>query len=99
MLVVHPNDVQQRLSRFLDTFTYDATETEAYDPAAGMLKFTVEEQNQQAYGLYLKRASVEDNRVWLWVGLPETDDLYDEKLYELRFDEDSWRYMTIATPG
>lgn len=98
-LVVHPDDVRQRLARFLDDFTYDPTETDAYDPDTGMLRFTAAEKNKQANGLYLKRASVEGNRVWLWVGLPETEDLYDEKLYELRFDEDSWRYINIATPG
>ena len=98
-LVVHPDDVRQRLARFLDDFTYDPTETDAYDPDTGMLRFTAAEKNKQANGLYLKRASVEGNRVWLWVGLPETEDLYNEKLYELRFDEDSWRYINIATPG
>ena len=98
-ITVHPEDVEQRLHRFLDEFTYDPTVTEAYDPETGLLHFTEKQVYQQANGLYLKRASVEGDRVWLWVGLPESDDLYDEKLYELRFDEDSWRYINIATPG
>jgi len=98
-LLVSPQDVERRLARFLDDFAYDPTETAAYDPAAGMLRFSADELYQEANGLYLKRASVEGNQVWLWVGLPESDDLYDEKMYELRFDEDSWRYMVIATPG
>lgn len=98
-ILVHPEDVERRLERFLDDFTYDPTETAAYDPQSGMLRFTQEDLLREANGLYLKRASVEGNRVWLWVGLPESDDLYDEKLYELRFDEDSWRYINISTPG
>ena len=98
-LLVHPADITRRLSRFLDTFDYDPTETDAYDPETGMLRFSEEEWTRQAYGLYLKRASVEGDRVWLWVGLPESEDLYDEMMYELRFDEDSWRYINIATPG
>ena len=98
-ITVHPKDVEQRLYRFLDEFTYDPTVTEAYDPVTGLLHFSEKQVYQQANGLYLKRASVEGDRVWLWVGLPETDDLYDEKMYELRFDDDSWRYINIATPG
>ena len=98
-ITVHPEDVEQRLHRFLDEFTYDPTVTEAYEPVTGLLHFSEKQVYQQAGGLYLKRASVEGDRVWLWVGLPETDDLYDEKLYELRFDADSWRYLNIATPG
>lgn len=99
-LLVHPDDVVQRLSRFVDEVVdYVPEETENYDPESGMLHFTEEEVSRYFEGLYLKRVSVEDDRVWLWVGLPETDDLYDEKMYELRFDEDSWRYIHISTPG
>ena len=98
-ILVHPEDVERRLERFLDDFSYDPAETAAYDPQTGMLRFAQEELLREANGLYLKRASVEGDRVWLWVGLPETDDLYDEVMYELRFDADSWRYIVISTPG
>ncbi len=99
-LLVHPEDVRQRLSRFVDEVVDYAPETTAnYDPETGMLRFTEEELFRYTEGLYLKRSSVEGNRVWLWVGLPETDDLYDEKMYELRFDEDGWRYIHVSTPG
>ena len=98
-ILVHPEDVERRLERFLDDFSYDPTETAAYDSQSGMLRFTQEDLLREANGLYLKRASVEGNRVWLWVGLPESEDLYDEKMYELRFDKDSWRYINISTPG
>lgn len=100
VLEVHPDDVVQRLRRFVDeVVNYVPEETAHYDPETGMLRFTEEDFLRRAEGLYLKRVSVEDDRVWLWVGLPETDDLYDEKMYELRFDEDSWRYIHISTPG
>ena len=99
-LLVHPDDVVQRLNRFVDEVVdYQPETTEHYDPETGMLRFTEEEVNRYAEGLYLKRVSVEDDRVWLWVGLPETEDLYDEKIYELRFDEDSWRYIHVSSPG
>lgn len=98
-LLVHPRDVEQRLEKFLDGFTYDPTETEAYNPKTGMLQFTSEERYRYAEGLYLKFAGLEDDLLYLRVGLPETDDLYDEVGYKIRFDADSWRYLSIETPG
>lgn len=98
-LLVHPRDVEQRLEKFLDDFTYDPTETEAYNPETGMLHFTSEERYRYAEGLYLKFAGLEEDLLYLHVGLPETDDLYDEVHYMIRFDEDSWRYLLIETPG
>ena len=83
----------------MDDFTYDPTETEAYDPETGMLRFTSEERYRYAEGLYLKFAGLEDDLLYLRVGLPETDDLYDEVHYMFRFDEDSWRYIDIGEPG
>lgn len=52
--------------------------------------------NEEIEGAYLKRVSVEDDTVWLWVGLPDTD---AEKQYEIRFEEDGWEYVEISTPG
>lgn len=101
-LLVHPRDVEQRLEKFLDDFTYDPTETEAYNPDTGMLHFTSEERYRYAEGLYLKGASVDGDRVWLRVGLPEVpndSDDYEEIKIEFRFDADSWRYLSIETPG
>lgn len=101
-LLVHPRDVEQRLEKFLDGFTYDPTETEAYNPETGMLHFTSEERYRNAEGLYLKGASVDGDRVWLRVGLPEVpndSDDYEEIKIEFRFDSDSWRYLSIETPG
>ena len=98
-------DLEWRLSRFLYDFTFDPDqlgEDQLYwynGEAVGVSVLDGEMQPQPTDGLYLKTAGLEDDQLYLRVGLPETDDLYDEVHYTIRFHEDSWRYESIMTPG
>lgn len=95
-LEVPPEDVQRRLERFLDdASTYDPTQTSAYDPDTGMLTFSRDAVKSRAAGLTLDRSNLEDNVLRLWVNLPDGD----QKYYEIRLDQDSWRYLQIVTVG
>ena len=95
-LEVPPGDVQRRLERFLDDVSdYDPTQTSAYDPDTGMLIFSRDAVKSSAAGLTLDRSNLEDNVLRLWVNLPDGD----QKYYEIRLDQDSWRYLQIVTVG
>ena len=102
-------DLEWRLSRFLDEFVLDSTQFlnqgigigpfYLEDEALGVSVDTAIVQEIPTDGLYLKTAELDGDLLYLRVGLPETDDLYDEVHYTIRFDEDSWRYLNIETPG
>lgn len=57
--------------------------------------------NEDIEGLWVKEVSVEDDRVWIWIGFTEPygPHGYDEKQYVIRFYESGWGYEEIATPG
>ncbi len=98
-------DLEWRLSRFLDDFTFDPNQLREYQlgtqdgEPVHVFVWQDDTEPQPIDGLYLKYAGLEDDLLYLRVGLPETDDLYDEVGYMIRFDADSWRYLSIETPG
>ena len=87
-------DVRWRLERFLDHADYDPSETTAYVPDSGCIYLPDADYTPSEVALTYKSGVLEDDTLYLWVTLPNGG----EKYYEIRFDEDSWRYVNVLTP-
>ena len=93
--VVPIADVRWRLGRFLDDgYTYVPEETEFYDEARDAMVCPTEKVVYSKPAIHVYAAElVEENRLFLLVGLPEQKGVTKE--YLIRFDDDSWRYESI----
>jgi len=78
----------------LDHADYDPSETTAYVPDSGCIYLPDADYTPSEVPLTYKSGVVEDDTLYLWVTLPNDG----EKYYEIRFDEDSWRYVNVLTP-
>ena len=83
---VPAEDVRWRLERFLDHVDYDAPDNGIYLPDADYPPSQV--------NMTYKSGVVKDDTLHLRVTLENGT----EKYYEIRFDEDSWRYVNVLTP-
>lgn len=94
-ILVCPADIERRLAKFLDDFTYAPAETAAWDAASGMLRFSAEDLYPEAPVLTLEQVSADGNLVSLQVRRSDGS----QRLYRLRFDSDSWRYLEVSAVG
>lgn len=96
-LVIPLSDITWRLNRFLDTYTYTPEETERYDFQRNAIQFDLTEVFA-AYDVtptlaLLDTAFLDGQTVKFTIENSDTNHIRE---YTIRFDADSWRYLSIT---
>lgn len=92
-ILVPSADVERRLAKFLDDFSYAPTQTAAWDASSDMLRFSSEELYPEVPQLTLEQSTVDSSQITFQVSHSDGS----QRLYCLRFDADSWRYLEVTT--
>ena len=102
--VIPADEAVWRLNRFLDTVLYDPSETAAYDADRNALVYETQAISDALPVLRLELLEMSDERTLLLYVSEDENGLDPEarpttREFVLRFDEDSWRYLSIQTTG
>ena len=102
--VIPADEAVWRLNRFLDTVAYDPSETAAYDADRNALVYETQALSDALPALRLELLEMSDERTLLLYVSEDENGLDPEarpttREFVLRFDEDSWRYLSIQTTG
>ena len=102
-LLVPQEDFRWRLNRFLEGYTYDPAESDSTVNDGEALLLDMQryyDTLQEPLYLQLLEAEIQENVLTLYLCRYEDEAMtkpLSQRVYTIRFDEDSWRYLSIVT--